>query len=113
MTATPSRRWTIFTNHGAVLFYLLEHPDATIRNISDSLGLAERTVVGVLRDLRSEKYLKVQKLGRHNVHRVNPLGHMKRPEHSGETLQQFLAKILSQVEKLSQCEEAGQSNAPG
>lgn len=93
------RNWTVFTNHAAVLLYLLEHPDATIRRIADELDLAERTVVGVLSDLRSDGYLLARKEGRNNVYRVNPQGHMRRPEHAGQTLERFLAHILHELEK--------------
>ena len=46
------RQWTLLTDHGTVLFYLLDHPAANIRTVADELGLTERTVVGVLEDLR-------------------------------------------------------------
>jgi len=92
-------RWTIFTNHAAVLLYLLEHPGATIRRIADDLGLAERTVVGILRDLRRDGYLLVQKEGRHNVYRVNPEGPMRRPEHGGMTIHQFFVRVLRDLEQ--------------
>jgi len=59
-----ARHWTLFTNHAAVFIHLLEHPEATIRTIADELGLAERTVVGVLQDLRREDYLLVRREGR-------------------------------------------------
>lgn len=94
-----NRHWTVFTNHAAVLLYLLEHPDATIRRIADDLDLAERTVVGVLHDLRSDEYLLVQKAGRHNVYRVNPRGRMRRPEHEGQTLEEFLPRVLGELEQ--------------
>ena len=65
-----TRHWTLFTNHAAIFFHLLEHPDATIRRIADELDLAERTVVGVLANLREDGYLLVQREGRHNVHQA-------------------------------------------
>ena len=79
-----SRQWTIFTNHAAVLLYLLEHPDATMRRIADDLNLAERTVTGVVQDLRDDGYLLVRKEGRHNVYEINLEGRMRRPEHGGK-----------------------------
>lgn len=92
------RRWTILTNHAAVLLYVLEHPDATIRRIADDLNLAERTVMGVVHDLRREGYLLVQKEGRHNVYRVNPRGHMRRPEHGEQTLEEFFSRLIRELE---------------
>ena len=95
------RHWTLFTNHAAVFIHLLEHPEATIRSIADELGLAERTVVGVLQDLRREDYLLVRREGRHNVYQMNPGGLMKRPEHAGYTFQEFLAHVQSALERVA------------
>lgn len=104
------RQWTLFTNHAAVLFHMLEHPEATIRTTADELDLAERTVVGVLQDLRGEGYLLVRKEGRHNVYRVNPDGPMKRPEHEGYTMREFLARVQSELEQIA---SAVEKNASG
>lgn len=97
-----ARQWTIFTNHAAVLLFLLEHPDATIRRIADDLDLAERTVMGVLHDLRTDGYLIVQKEGRHNVYRVNPEAPMRRPEHGAQSLEHFLKRLLDGFERARQ-----------
>lgn len=94
-----SRQWTIFTNHAAVLFYLLEHPDATIRRIADDLDLAERTVTGVVHDLRDDGYLLVRKDGRQNIYQVNLEGEMRRPEHEGRTLADFLGDLAHELER--------------
>ena len=97
--AMRQRRWTLFTNHAAVFFHLLEHPDATIRRVADELDLAERTVVGVLGDLREEGYLLVRKEGRHNVYRANVDGPMKRPEHAGYTMREFFTHIQGELNR--------------
>lgn len=95
------RHWTLFTNHAAIFIHLLEHPEATIRSTADELGLAERTVVGVLQDLRREDYLLVRREGRHNVYQMNPGGLMKRPEHEGYTFREFLAHVQSALEQVA------------
>ncbi len=94
-----TRQWTIFTNHAAVLLYLLEHPEATIRRIADDLDLAERTVTGVVQDLRDEGYLRVRKEGRQNVYQVNLEGQMRRPEHEGQSLASFLRHLAHELER--------------
>ena len=94
-----SRNWTLFTNHAAVFFHLLEHPDATIRRVADKLDLAERTVVGVLKDLRGGGYLLVRKEGRHNLYRANTEGPMKRPEHAGYSMREFFIHIQSELNR--------------
>jgi predicted transcriptional regulator len=95
-----TRRWTLFTNHAAIFFHLLEHPDATIRRIADELDLAERTVVGVLGDLREDGYLLARREGRHNVYQVNAEGAMKRPAHAGYTMREFFAHVQSELNRV-------------
>lgn len=98
MSTSKARQWTIFTNHAAVLLYLLRHPQATIRAIADDLGLAERTVVNVLADLRTDGHLLVQKTGRQNVYLVNPDAEMRRPEHTGHHIREFLNDVVHELE---------------
>ena len=93
------RQWTLFTNHAAVFFHLLEHPDATIRRVADELDLAERTVVGVLGDLREGGYLLVRREGRHNLYKANTEGRMKRPEHAGYTMREFFTHIRNELNR--------------
>jgi hypothetical protein len=69
------------------------------------LNLAERTVVGVLHDLREEGYIFVQKEGRHNVYRLNPSLPMKRPEHADHTLEGFFAHMYSALSRTSGSDE--------
>lgn len=94
-----TRRWTLFTNHAAIFLHLLEHPDATIRRVADELDLAERTVVGVLKDLREGGYLLVRKEGRQNIYRANTEGPMKRPEHAGYSMREFFVHIQDQLNR--------------
>ena len=90
-----------------MFFHLLEHPDATIRRVADDLDLAERTIVGVLGDLREEGYLLVRKEGRHNIYRANTEGPMKRPEHAGYTMREFFAHIQSELNRAHFAVERG------
>ena len=66
------KRWTFLTNHGIVFFHILQHPGDTIRRIADHLGLAERTVAGILHDLREADYVSVLKEGRRNRYVIRP-----------------------------------------
>lgn len=59
-------------SHGTVLFYLVAHNQATIREIAHELDLTERRVSQVIRDLSEWDMLSVEKHGRRNRYRVNP-----------------------------------------
>jgi hypothetical protein len=67
------KRWSLITNHGAVLLHLADHPDDTVLSMASQLGLRERAVAAILRDLREARYIEAQKRGRgrHYVVRVS------------------------------------------
>jgi DNA-binding transcriptional ArsR family regulator len=54
-----------------VLFYIGVRPDCTIQEISDGLSLTDRTVYGVVGELRSERMVNVRKDGRRHHYSVN------------------------------------------
>ncbi len=65
------KQWTFLSNHGHVLIYLARNPEARIREISDAIGITERSALGIISDLESEGYISVEKVGRRNKYRVN------------------------------------------
>jgi DNA-binding transcriptional regulator GbsR (MarR family) len=77
--------WSLFASHGLVLAFVANNPDATIREISDALGLTERQISRVLRELENGGMITVEKAGRRNCYAVNEdaaynhptLSHMK------------------------------------
>jgi hypothetical protein len=83
------KRWTFLTNHGAVFLHLVSHPGDTIRQISDHLNLAERTVAGILADLRQDGYISATKAGRHNVYTIHPDLPMRHPSQASQTVNEF------------------------
>lgn len=84
-------QWTFLTSHGAVFLYLVDHPQVTIRTISDELGLAERTVAGILADLKEAGYISVGKRGKFNVYTVYFDLPMRDPSHAHFTVGDFFA----------------------
>ena len=50
-TAQELPGWTLVTSHGLVLLYVAVNPDATIREVSERLGLTERRIADIIRDL--------------------------------------------------------------
>jgi predicted transcriptional regulator len=70
--------WTFFTNHSHVLFYLAHHPNIPMREVASQVGITERAVQRIVRDLVQVGVLKVKRVGRVNhyeVHREKPLRH--------------------------------------
>jgi DNA-binding MarR family transcriptional regulator len=90
---SSERGWTFLTNHGAVLLAIVAEPDARVRDIAERIGITERTVTGIVRDLAGAGYVTVKKVGRRNVYRVHadrPMRHRAQRQHQVRRLLQLL-----------------------
>lgn len=64
-------KWTFITNHAAVLTLLDHEENLTSREIAIRLGITERSVIRIIKDLELEGYITKQKRGRKNHYTVN------------------------------------------
>ena len=103
----PNHDWTIFSNHGLVLFHVAAMPDATQRELAYNLGLTERQVGRILGDLASVGFLQIQRQGRRNRYRVNPEAHLRQPLVSHVRLGRILAAVSPEPER-----QAGEAAEP-
>jgi hypothetical protein len=65
--------WTLLSNHGHVLVCLSRDPEARLRDVAADVGITERAVQKIVRDLQEGSMIGVTKSGRRNSYRV----HMK------------------------------------
>ena len=63
--------WTLLSNHGKVLFCIVQDPRMRVVDIARSAGIKERAVQRILADLRSEGVISSTREGRRNVYAVN------------------------------------------
>jgi hypothetical protein len=64
--------WSLITNHGFVLAAISRNSKKTIREMSDDIGITERTAYGIVVDLEKAGYIKRTKIGAHNTYSINP-----------------------------------------
>jgi transcription initiation factor IIE alpha subunit len=65
--------WTFLTNHHAiVLIFLDSHHLITGRELSNLVGITERSVRNIIFDLESEGYIKKSKEGKQGRYEINP-----------------------------------------
>jgi len=69
--------WTLISNHGLVLAYIVKHQQSTAREIASAIKITEWTVRKIIDDLEAAGYIERQKVGRKNVYRINPHLHMR------------------------------------
>jgi predicted ArsR family transcriptional regulator len=63
--------WTFFSNYGHVLVCLARNRDARLRDVAEDVGVTERAVQKIVRDLQGAGFLTVSKHGRCNRYRIN------------------------------------------
>ncbi len=71
-------KWTLFSNHGHVLVCLVNDPESRLRDVAVQVGITERAVQKIVRDLQDVGMLNVTKDGRRNRYRIDksrPLRH--------------------------------------
>ncbi|MEX0683616.1 MAG: winged helix-turn-helix domain-containing protein [Dehalococcoidia bacterium] len=91
-----SNHWYLVSSHGAVLFYIAVNPDCTIREIADEMSLTQRTVWGLIGDLRRAEMLDVRREGRRHHYTVNLNAHFKHPTVQGVTLRTIMADLVAE-----------------
>lgn len=69
--------WTFITNHGLVLFSIVEGQSIsglgkTAREIGDEVGVTERTAHKIILDLEKDGYIIKSKVGNRNAYEVCP-----------------------------------------
>ena len=87
-------RWTFLSNHGHVLVCLARDPEARLRDVAEEVGITERAVQQIVRDLVEEHYLEKEKVGRRNRYRVVRSSHFRHQLEEGLTVGAFLDLVV-------------------
>ena len=63
--------WTLLSNHGHVLVCIASDPHMRLRDVAEKVGITERAVQKIVKDLQQAGYIEVRKQGRCNRYRIN------------------------------------------
>lgn len=77
--AQPAATWGFLTNHAHVLLCIARDPQSRARDIAEQVGITERATQRILADLIADGYITRTKIGRRNLYKVNPQGHLRHP----------------------------------
>ena len=94
--------WTFFSNYGHVLVCLTRNREVRLRDVAVEVGITERAVQKIVRDLQDADFVTVSKQGRCNRYRVNK---RKTLRHSLES-HCTVGKLLALVAKPARTETA-------
>lgn len=96
MTADDQPGWTFLTNHAHVLICIAREPDVRLRDVATRVGITERAVQSIVRDLEEGGYLDRSRVGRRNHYRLHvdrPLRHPVEHGHQVTDLLDVLADV--------------------
>lgn len=91
-----SGEWTFLSNHGHVLVCLARDPDARMRDVAEVVGITERAVQQIVRDLVEQGYVRKEKVGRRNRYQVVRSAHFRHELEAHVTLGQFVALVVDE-----------------
>jgi len=63
--------WTLFSNHGHVLICLARDREVRLRSVADDVGITERAVQKIVRELQEAGFITISKHGRRNRYQIN------------------------------------------
>jgi predicted transcriptional regulator len=92
---TAAHGWTFLTNHGHVLVCLAATPDARLRDVAERVGITERAVQQIVRELEQSGYVVKKRVGRRNNYAVVRAGRFRHPLESGTSVGEFIDLVLA------------------
>jgi len=66
------KQWTFITHHAAALVLMAKHPRITARELAQEVGVTERTIRMIIRDLEEAGYIVKSREGRGALYTINP-----------------------------------------
>ncbi len=93
--------WTLISSHGMVLLHIAANPHITIRQLSDALGLSERWIARIVKDLSAADMLRVERRGLQNHYNVNAEAHFRHPTLAHIPLRRIIAAVVPEIQQVS------------
>ncbi len=107
-----ARAWLLFSNHGLVLFHVAANPNVTQRELSDVLGITERQVGRIVKDLQEADMLRIERQGRQNCYVVNPDVPLRHPTFGHIPLRRIITAVVPTPASLAEQVTAAEAAAP-
>jgi Mn-dependent DtxR family transcriptional regulator len=90
--------WNFFSNYVHVLVCLAKNHEVRLRDVAADVGITERAVQKIVRDLQDAGFVTVSKQGRCNRYRINKRKTLRHSLESHCTVGKFLALVLKSSE---------------
>ncbi|THB69514.1 MAG: MarR family transcriptional regulator [Gammaproteobacteria bacterium] len=86
--------WTFLTNHAHVLLCLANNNSLRMRDIANIIGITERTVQQIVRDLSKDGYVKLTREGRCNRYEIDDSVSLRHPIEQHKTIGDLIRLIF-------------------
>ena len=112
-TENETAAWTFFTNHAHVLFCLVREPEQTLRNVAERVGITERAVQRIVRDLEDGGVLIRQRVGRRNIYSIDSSRRLRHPIEGHCRIAELIALVLGSTDGHRQGSYEGHHESTG
>lgn len=89
--------WTFLSNHAHVLVCLAADSEARMRDVAEAVGITERAVQQIVRDLVEQGYVHKTKVGRRNRYQTVNGAHFRHELEAHVTMGQFIALVVDEL----------------
>ena len=90
----PPHHWTFLSNHAHVLICLAQEPQSRLRDVAARIGITERAVSTIIRDLEEEGLLTRHREGRRNTYRLSLDQPLRHPVERQRTVKDLVGLLL-------------------
>jgi predicted transcriptional regulator len=94
---TP-HEWTFLSNYAHVLVCIAKDRDVTLREVAAQVGITERAVVRIIRELEDAGVVTRVREGRRNHYEVDTSLRLRHPLEADKTVGDLLSALLSRRE---------------
>jgi DNA-binding MarR family transcriptional regulator len=86
-------KWTLITNHAAVLLHIAQHPRTTARDIASAARITERATRKIIADLDQAEFISKKKEGRRILYTIKPDAKMRHDKVEEVAIGKFLEAL--------------------
>jgi DNA-binding MarR family transcriptional regulator len=86
-----SNRWTFLSSHGLVFEYIARHKQNSVEIMSREIGITQRAVFKIMKDLEKDGYITRKKVGRNNQYEIHSDLPMRHPLDNGRPVKVILS----------------------
>lgn len=94
-TSDASATWTFLSNHGHVLVCIARDPNVRVREIAQAVGVTERAVQRILRELEQARVIVRTRRGRRTHYDVNEGVSLRHPIEAQHSVGELVRVVRS------------------